>query len=383
MIIPCHAPSNVYSTPLAFAVALLQLWQLLTSAETTSDDRGLHMKMTSGLRLLRCGLSRALPKKTKKFMSKLSNALFHSTIPLWCPVNPASDATLVLGRDPEMHRSQNGQSQDKATKGRWMVPPNMPLWQFYHSKSKDQIVSNSVKGLFFNEAKMAEAKGRSATTACDELPPDRNTNQIRKKERKKAIFWSSDCLSLVVCFSQPSVGVELSSTASGSGSLQHKGGGMVAELLVLRILLGTIPSLDNRTGQKTENARKKESECVWWTEKASWWQRQASKHKCSSSSICVGSWKLFCLWAFSIWHHLTMFHQKCTRFHHVCPFSRFSYAAKYQLAASDCTQHRRSARAHIALRQPWRWMQFPNICLSGKQNDEISVWTNDFRSMFT
>lgn len=205
----------------------------------------------------------------------------------------------------------------------------------------------------------------------------------RKKERKKAIFWSSDCLSLVVCFSQPSVGVELSSTASGSGSLQHKGGGMVAELLVLRILLGTIPSLDNRTGQKTENARKKESECVWCTEKASWWQRQASKHKCSSSSICVGSWKLFCLWAFSIWHHLTIFHQKCTRFHHVCPFSRFSYAAKYQLAASDCTQHRRSARAHIALRQPWRWMQFPNICLSGKQNDEISVWTNDFRSMFT
>jgi len=67
------------------------------------------------------------------------------------------------------------------------------------------------RDLFFNEAKMAEAKGRSATTACDELPP--------------------------------SVGVELSSTASGSGSLQHKGGGMVAELLVLRILLGTIPSL--------------------------------------------------------------------------------------------------------------------------------------------
>ena len=53
------------------------------------------------------------------------------------------------------------------------------------------------------------------------------------------------------------MGVELSSIASGSGSLQHKGGGMVAELLVLRILLGTIPSLDNRTGQKTENAGKK------------------------------------------------------------------------------------------------------------------------------
>ncbi len=77
--------------------------------------------------------------------------------------------------------------------------------------------------------------------------------------------------------------------------------------------------------------------------------------------------------------HLTIFQQKRTTFHHFYPFSQFSYAAKYQLAASDCTQHRRSARAHIALWQPWRWMQFPNISLSGKQNGERSIWMNDFR----
>ena len=66
------------------------------------------------------------------------------------------------------------------TNGATLPPPNMPLC---HSDSS-QIVSNSVKGLFFNEAKMAEAKGRSATTACDELP-DRNTNQIRKKQKER------------------------------------------------------------------------------------------------------------------------------------------------------------------------------------------------------
>lgn len=110
-------------------------------------------------------------KKNKK--KSCPNCPIH--FPPWCPVNPASDATLVLGRDPEMHRSQMDKTKTKQRReGEW-------CHLTCHSDSS-QIVSNSVKGLFFNEAKMAEAKGRSATTACDELPPDRNTNQIRKKE---------------------------------------------------------------------------------------------------------------------------------------------------------------------------------------------------------
>ena len=178
MIIPCHAPSNVYSTRLAFAVALLQLWQLLTSAETTSDDRGLHMKNDFRSPASAMWSFQGPAKKNKKIMSKLSNALFHS-------VNPASDATLVLGRDPEMHRSQMDKTKTKQRReGEWC---HLTCHSDSSTTQNRRIKSYETPSKDFSSTKRRWQRPKVAPQPLLAMNSHLTGTQI-KSERKKAIF---------------------------------------------------------------------------------------------------------------------------------------------------------------------------------------------------